>query len=166
MTIVVTEELRLAIREFKEKINALNFVINYQEPPYPIGSIENLKAQLNLANEYLEKHPQFHDEEFNTIGHPLFVKDSMESRIKQKELLADRESTKSIISTPTIKNMKEFVLSLSDEQRLSLIQEMIHSDLIDINIEEFTPKLTQASEAYLQSAGGSRQQVIIKATEL
>lgn len=43
---VMTNELRVALRNFKEKINALNFTIDFKEPPFPVGSIECYEAQL------------------------------------------------------------------------------------------------------------------------
>lgn len=82
----ITEELRVAIREFKSRINSFNFVINHEEPPFPIHSIDSYKAQLDLANEYLEKHPEFNSEDFNTIGLPLFVKETIARKIKYHQL--------------------------------------------------------------------------------
>ncbi len=74
---IISEELRVALIEFKSSINSFNFVINYEEPPYPIGSIESYQAQLELANEYLKKYPELNSEEFNSIGLPLAVKTRM-----------------------------------------------------------------------------------------
>lgn len=88
----ITKELNLALRKFKAKINALNFVVNYEEPLFPIGSIESFKAQLKLANEYLEKFPELNHEEFNNVGQPLYVKNSMTSRIKQQEAIEQLEA--------------------------------------------------------------------------
>jgi len=88
---IITTELRVALREFKESINSLNFVINYVEPPHPIGSIESYQAQLKLANEYLEKYPSLNSEEFNTVGMPLFVKNTVSRYIERDQLLQDSE---------------------------------------------------------------------------
>ncbi|HEJ2458021.1 TPA: hypothetical protein ACMDRZ_003035 [Vibrio cholerae] len=93
---VMTEELRLAIKDFKSRINSFNFVINYEEPQFPIGSIESYKAQLDLANEYLEKHPEFNNEAFNTIGFPLFVKKRMEHLIEVEQLKINHQEQPSV----------------------------------------------------------------------
>lgn len=85
--IEMTNRVRLALREFKERINEFNFTINHQEPPFPVGSIESYKAQLSLANEYLEKYPELNNENFNSIGTPLWVRQSAGSHIKQAMLL-------------------------------------------------------------------------------
>ncbi|EGQ8547989.1 hypothetical protein ACOJUY_004329 [Vibrio alginolyticus] len=88
----ITEELRLAIREFKSRINSLNFVINHEEPPYPIGSIASYKAQLEIANEYLRKYPKLNSETFNTIGLPLFVKNSVTRNIEIKQAVSQQQA--------------------------------------------------------------------------
>lgn len=82
----ITEDLRIAIIEFKELINSYNFVINHEQPPLPIGSIESYKAQLSLANEYLKKHPEFNSEDFNHLGLPLYVKDVATSNIERMSM--------------------------------------------------------------------------------
>lgn len=92
----ITEELRVAIRYFKSRINSFNFVINHEEPPFPIGSIESHKAQFDLANEYLKKHPEFNSEDFNTIGLPLFVKNTMSRKIEYHQLLSNSKEHTSV----------------------------------------------------------------------
>ncbi|EKQ3696150.1 hypothetical protein QRC94_003857, partial [Vibrio vulnificus] len=69
----VTSELRQVLQEFKSRINSYNYVINYVEPPFPIGSVESYKAQLELANEYLAKHPELNSDDFYNAGMPLYV---------------------------------------------------------------------------------------------
>ncbi|HDI3136633.1 TPA: hypothetical protein PMB18_001611 [Vibrio cholerae] len=83
----MTEELRVAVRNFKSSINSFNFFINHEEPPFPIGSIKSYKAQLDLANEYLEKYPDLNSEEFNTIGLPLYVKAYTTRNIERERIL-------------------------------------------------------------------------------
>lgn len=87
MSTTITEELRVAIREFKGHINSFNFVINHKEPELPIGSVESYQAQLELANEYLKKHPELNSEEFNIIGMPLYVKNVVSRNIEREQLL-------------------------------------------------------------------------------
>ncbi len=95
---IMTEELRVAVRKFKSSINSFNFVINHEEPPFPIGSIESYNAQLALANDYLERHPALNSEEFNTVGFPLYVKEQATRSIKQKRILevSSTEKTASV----------------------------------------------------------------------
>lgn len=88
----ITEELRLALREFKTAINGFNFVVNFEEPPFPIGSLESYQAQLALAEEYLEKHPELNDKEFNHLGAPLYVKESCTRKIETELLLRSLDS--------------------------------------------------------------------------
>lgn len=91
--VAITEEQRLAIREFKSRINSYNFVIDHEEPVLPIGSIESYTAQLHLADEYLTNHPSLNHDEFNTIGLPLYVKKVMTRKIELEQLLVEpRES--------------------------------------------------------------------------
>lgn len=92
----LTEELRLAIVEFKARINSFNFVIDYEEPPFAIGSVESYKAQLDLANEYLEKHPEFNSTEFDSIGLPLYVKNRM-NVLMEREQLKEQPNPKELL---------------------------------------------------------------------
>lgn len=83
----ITDELRLAIREFKSRINSFNFVIDHEEPPFPINSLESHEAQLKLANEYLKEFPQLNCEKFNIIGYPLYVQNYMTHKIELHQLV-------------------------------------------------------------------------------
>ncbi len=88
----ITENLRLAIREFKSRINGFNFVIDFEEPPFPIGSTESYQAQLELANEYLKKYPELRDEEFDTLGLPIDVQRTMTQNLELHRALQKRNS--------------------------------------------------------------------------
>lgn len=90
--------MRVAVRKFKSSINGFNFVINHEEPPFPIGSIESYKAQLALANEYLEKYPALNSEEFNTVGFPLYVKAYTTRSIERERILEGSSTNRASLS--------------------------------------------------------------------
>lgn len=122
---IMTEELRVAVRNFKSSINSFNFVINHEEPPFPIGSMESYKAQLALANEYLERYPALNSEEFNTIGFPLYIKAQVTRKIEQKSMLeASSTNTASVSVSELLWDAYMIMDHGSHDERLAMLDKL------------------------------------------
>ncbi|MEI8659377.1 hypothetical protein [Vibrio sp. Hal054] len=124
----ITLELRQATQEFKSRINGYNHVINYVEPPFPIGSIESYKAQLDLANEYLAKHPELNNDDFNQVGMPLYVKKDMTQRLVREHLLSNPEALRNKKRKPNLSELlwdAYMVLDHGDhDERLEMLDKL------------------------------------------
>lgn len=149
---VMTNELRVALRNFKEKINALNFTIDFKEPPFPVGSIECYEAKLDLANEYLKKYPELNGEEFNVLGLPLYVKSDAIRHIRQQKFLAKQEDKGSSTMRATPEQIMEALFDAAKDEFMAtaaMMALMAHvndykiNDLIEALIECGVLKLNE-----------------------
>ncbi|MEZ8295941.1 hypothetical protein AB6D11_19150 [Vibrio splendidus] len=119
----MTDELRMALTEFKSCMNSYIFVIDYKNPPFPMGSIESYEAQLNLANEYLAKYPDLNTEEFNYIGTPIYVRDTVVRRIEQENIISD-SSIKQGCTQALLWDAYMAILNNDIDERLTVLEKL------------------------------------------
>lgn len=100
-----------AIREFKEEMNNLNYPPNYEEPKFKLNTEPHYREQVAIADRYLSKYPILNNEEFNLLGHPLYVKRHAEKNLRLDKLVNDRQNCDSV----TIMTLSEYKSLLSGD---------------------------------------------------